>query len=501
MSASKTKIFFRIIGIIIFLFSIILGLITYNQSQTSHCVFPQGSKIDALDISNLSKEQAKQYLVSVYGKPLKLSIEGLEIDILIERTGYEFLYDDMVNRLDCDSGKAFDRFWQYIWNKETSNPIQVDLLYNFNETILGQTIDEEVVRLVEKTPVLPVRIPGTTRFTPGASGSTLDKERLIEQIKREVVKNERKTLLVEPIEIVSSTPSSEMIKEQVKEIIADSQFSGVVEMYARNLHNQEIVQLLTSDGVEYDPGVAFTAASTMKIPILLSTYWRYDNPLTEMMNSWIEEMIVFSENDPADRLMEQIDAVRGPLLVTNDMASLGFENTYIAGYFYLGAPLLNLYQTPANQRQDINVDPDVYNQTTPQEIGELLTMIYECAEEENSDLVSTSNGSITPEECGLIIDVLAKNKMGALIEAGLPENTTIAHKHGWSQEQDGLVHSFSDVGIVFGPENDFVLTIFLYSEDQLLFDVANPLVARISQAIYNAYNLNHQIAWPFPENE
>ena len=267
--------------------------------------------------------------------------------------------------------KAFDRFWQYIWNKETSNPIQVDLLYNFNETILGQTIDEEVVRLVEKTPVLPVRIPGTTRFTPGASGSTLDKERLIEQIKREVVKNERETLDVEPIEIVSSTPSSEMIKEQVKEIIADSQFSGVVEMYARNLHNQEIVQLLTSDGVEYDPGVAFTAASTMKIPILLSTYWRYDNPLTEMMNSWIEEMIVFSENDPADRLMEQIDAVRGPLLVTNDMASLGFENTYIAGYFYLGAPLLNLYQTPANRRQDINVDPDVYNQTTPQEIGEL----------------------------------------------------------------------------------------------------------------------------------
>jgi beta-lactamase class A len=306
---------------------------------------------------------------------------------------------------------------------------------------------------------------------------------------------------VEPIEIVSSTPSSEMIKEQVKEIIADSQFSGVVEMYARNLHNQEIVQLLTSDGVEYDPGVAFTAASTMKIPILLSTYWRYDNPLTEMMNSWIEEMIVFSENDPADRLMEQIDAVRGPLLVTNDMASLGFENTFIAGYFYLGAPLLNLYQTPANQRQDINVDPDVYNQTTPQEIGELLTMIYECAEEKNSDLVSTSNGSITPEECGLIIDVMAKNKIGALIEAGLPENTTIAHKHGWSQEQDGLVHSFSDVGIVLGPENDFVLTIFLYSEDQLLFDVANPLVARISQAIYNAYNLNHQIAWPFPENE
>ena len=162
-------------------------------------------------------------------------------------------------------------------------------------------------------------------------------------------------------------------------------------------------------------------------------------------------MIVYSENDPADRLMEQIDPIRGPLLVTNDMQSLGMENTFIGGYFYLGAPLLNLYQTPANQRSDININPDVYNQTTPEEIGKLLVMIYQCAKRSDSELINLSNGSITAEECNQIIEVLARNKMGALIEAGLPENTKIAHKHGWSQERDGLVHSFSDVGIVFGP--------------------------------------------------
>ena len=68
------------------------------------------------------------------------------------------------------------------------------------------------------------------------------------------------------------------------------------------------------------------------------------------------------------------------------------------------------------------------------------------------------------------------------------------------RNRDGLVHSFSDVGIINGPENDFVLTVFLFSDQQLLFDVANPLIARISQTIFNAYNLNHQISWPFPEN-
>jgi hypothetical protein len=85
------------------------------------------------------------------------------------------------------------------------------------------------------------------------------------------------------------------------------------------------------------------------------------------------------------------------------------------------------------------------------------------------------------------------------MEAGLPEGLKIAHKHGWSQEKDGLVHSFSDAGIVFGPEEDFVLAIFTYSPNQLLFDIANPFLARISQTIYNGFNPQHQIAWPFTE--
>jgi beta-lactamase class A len=197
--------------------------------------------------------------------------------------------------------------------------------------------------------------------------------------------------------------------------------------------------------------------------------------------------------------MEQIDPVRGPLLVTSDLQSLGLENSFIAGYFYLGAPLLNFYETPANQRSDAFISPDVYNQTTPGDIGHLLSMIHECSTESTAQLINQSQGKITQEECNLIIETLAANKMGALMEAGLPEGITIAHKHGWSQEKDGLVHSFSDAGIVFGPEEDFVLAIFTYSPNQLLFDVANLFIARISQTIYNGFNPHNQVAWPFEE--
>lgn len=496
----KTKSLIRIFGIVLIISSLVLSFLLFSQSQSTACTFPEGSTIGGINVGRYTKEQAKALLMSNFEQPLLLSIDNLEFELPIDQSGIKFNYDVMVDSLSCEQRSPFEIFWKFIWNRIEDNSINIDLLYSHDENVLQQVIDQQISPLVEKSPIPASRISGTTQYNPGEDGYSIEKAKLVESIHQEILKSERNLVRVEGRPVPPSPPTSQMIRDHLKEIIIESQFDGVVEVFAQNLATNEKTQLLMQNREDKEPGVAFTAASTMKIPILISTYWRNDLPLSEMMNEWIEFMVVYSENDPADRLMEQIDPIRGPLLVTNDMQSLGFENTFIGGYFYLGAPLLNLYQTPANQRMDVNINPDVYNQTTPEEIGELLVMIYQCAEKDRGKLVEESNGSITSEECYQIIEVLGRNQMGALIEAGLPENSIIAHKHGWSQERDGLVHSFSDVGIIYGPENDFVLSVFLFSEQQLLFDVANPLIARISQTIFNAYNLNHQIAWPFPEN-
>ncbi len=490
----------RIIGIFLVLSSIGLGLISFNQSHSNNCVFSPGSRIGEVDVSGLSKEQAISSLTAYYEVPLRINLNGVEKEIPIEQIGYEFQFVTMVEGLKCDTESKFDQFWNFIWNKTEKNPVQLDLVFNKNEEIIEDFIRREISPDLAKNPISPSRIPLTTRFNPGEAGSELNIAKLTVDIENQINSRDRDPILVETDDIPKPDLSPDILKEQVLEIINNAQFPGVIEIYSKNLTNNETFQILLSGGRELEPGVAFTAASTMKIPILLSTYWRNSEPLSELENNWIEAMIVRSENDPADRLMEQIDPVRGPLLVTNDIQSLGFTNTFIAGYFYLGASLLDFYQTPANQRTDVNINPDVYNQTTPQEIGELLGLIYQCSQGQETGLIQKTNGLLTADECQQIIDILARNEMGALIEAGLPEKTFIAHKHGWSQERDGLVHSFSDVAIVYGPESDFVLTIFLFSNEQLLFDVANPIIARVSQTIFNAYNLDHQVSWPFPEN-
>lgn len=90
-----------------------------------------------------------------------------------------------------------------------------------------------------------------------------------------------------------------------------------------------------------------------------------------------------------------------------------------------------------------------------------------------------------------MIELLAENRIGVLAQAGLPEGTKFAHKHGWILDYDGLIHNMSDVGIAYTPGGSYVLALYLYHPVQVVFDPANRLSADLSRAIYNYFNLSN----------
>ena len=223
---------------------------------------------------------------------------------------------------------------------------------------------------------------------------------------------------------------------------------------------------------------------------MISVLRRTESPTPEYITTMLQQMIMYSKNTDTDQLMEEvIDPVYGPIYVTEDLESMGLKNTFLGGYFYLGAPLLRRYETPANQRLDINLAPDVYNQTTPGEMGTLLEGVYHCAEDETGLLTQTFPGQLTQEECQFMIRLLIGDRLPYLITAGLPEGTQIAHKHGWIEELDGLLHTMSDAAIVYTPGGDYILTIYMYHPEHLIFDDGNRLMAQLSTTIYNFFNV------------
>jgi beta-lactamase class A len=194
--------------------------------------------------------------------------------------------------------------------------------------------------------------------------------------------------------------------------------------------------------------------------------------------------------------MESLDTFRGPLIVTEDMQRIGLENTFIAGYFCSAefpCPLLQRFTTPANQRTDVSTDPDPFNQTTPSDVGMLLADIYQCATAGGGALVAAYPDKINSQICQQMINFLAADKIGVLIEAGVPEGTQVAHKHGWiSEPSSGVIKNISDAGIVYTPGGNYVLVIFAYHPVQTVWEPVSALFAQMSQAVYNFYNLPSQ---------
>ncbi len=294
-----------------------------------------------------------------------------------------------------------------------------------------------------------------------------------------------------PVKKVSpNRPSFSNLEILLKQTIDLSGFEGSAEVYLLDLQTNRELNFAVDNGQTIKPDVAFTAASTMKIPIMVSVFRRTDEPTPQDIIDQMVLMIERSENDPADRLMEQVlDRNLGPLEVSDDLKALGLKDTFLAGYFYPGAPLLQAFKTPANQREDISTDPDRYNQTTPAELGMLLTDIYQCSETGGGTFAAVWPGKISQNECREMIDFLTHNDIPVLIQGGLPEGTRIAHKHGWITETDGLQHMAGDAAIVYTPGGNFVLVIFLHHPVQLVFDPANDLVIQLTQAVYNYFNM------------
>lgn len=466
----------------------VFQLVTYSRIRAS---FPAGTTIAGIPMSGITRQQAADRLVQVYGLPVELYYGDSLIQLKPANAGFELKLEAMLTEADRQrvDQPFWTGFWDYLWNRVPS-PISVPLSYTFAEERLRVYLRDEIASRYDMPPEAAMPIPGTTTFQAGRSGTLLDIDRAVLLIEDALRSPTTRVVNLSLNRTDPTRPSIQNLQVLLQQTIDLSGFDGYTEIYLLDLQTNQELNFGYTNGETYPPGVAFTAASTMKIPIMVSTLLRLDEPTPAEAANLLELMIKYSENDPADRLMETyMDVNLGPLEVTDDLTTLGLENTFIAGYFYPGAPLLQRLVTPANQRADIFTDPDAYNQTTSTDMGMLLNDIYQCAQNGGGTFAAAFPGEISQAECRTMISYLAANRIGVLIQAGLPDGTQVAHKHGWITELDGVIHTISDSGIVYTSSGNFIMVIYMWHPTQLVFDDANLLFARLTQGIYNYFIL------------
>jgi beta-lactamase class A len=489
------SLLFILAGVILFT----LQLVRFSRGWGN---FPSGMTVAGISVGSLSRQQAVERLRGAYSIPVELYYGEAVIQLAPSTVGFELELDNMLAAAELERIRQpfWQAFWNYLWGIPSSR-VNVPLRVNFSEERLHNYLAQEIAVRYDQAPTPALPVTGSVSFRPGIPGTSLDIERAIPLIEAALRSPAQRVVNLPLQRTTPGRPPLEYLQALVSQTLQRAEYTGDFGLYLQDLQSGQELNLLSAEGrpLPDQPDLAFSASSAIKIPLMVSAFRQFDldlqgnDPDVQNARALIEEMIVKSSHTPADELLEAyLGGSRAPLSVTEDVNQLGLQNTFLSGFFFPGAPLLTTVKTQANQRSDLTPTPDLLSQTTPSEIGSLLADIYHCAHTGGGNLIAVFPGEITQVECQQMIQILQKNQISILIQAGVPDGIPVAHKHGWVPDAFGVIRDVSDAAVVYTPGGSYVLVIFLHHPTQLVWDPISKLVADLSRAVFNYYNLPSQ---------
>ena len=456
------------------------------QYAGTRTTYPTGLTVGGVEVGHMTEEEARKELTAQYlDAPVKLLYKEDSFDLLPAQAEFVLNFDAMFAQAEEErTGQAFwPGFWGYLWGR----PYKVDpvpLVADYNKEALRNVL-EEISSVVDLPAQPPQPIPGTTKFQYGTPGTETNIEASFADIEAALYRNREREarLVVEPKE-----PERPNINLLARLLVNRLQ---VYEQDTSGMASVFIMDLNTGAEININAGEAVSALDLMKIPIVLETYHTIDQLPTLSQRQLISDTLVVNpENTSANELLALIgaegDPVQGAAQVTATMQRLGLANTFIVGPYDAGLPAgQRTPETPANSVEVLRANPSPVMQTTAEDIGTLLSMIYYCATGQGGALPAAFPGEDWQRECLEMLDYMQKNKIGSLLEEGVPSEVNVAHRHGWTGDTN------VDAGIVFSPGGDYVIVEVLYKPEWLEWEVSAPLMADVSEATYNYFNLDN----------
>lgn len=259
--------------------------------------------------------------------------------------------------------------------------------------------------------------------------------------------------------------------------------------YSNRFASVFVLDLRSGDSFTLHDDVAYSGMSLTKIPILATYFQRHDGPLSEEDAYLLANTMMCSENITTNRLLEIIgdgDPYAGAQRVTGFMQALDLSGTFLVSPYTTGieppadatpAPAVSTIVTGADQT---SAQPDPFNQMVPSDLGWLLAAMYQCAQDGTGLLMERFPGAFTVQECRQMLRAMDANEIGVFLEAGVPQGTSVMHKHGWISDTHG------DAGLVVAPDAAYVFVAALYGETWLEFELSAPVMAELSRRTWNA---------------
>jgi beta-lactamase class A len=455
--------------------------------------------VAGVTVTGLTESEAAAAWESVYQQPIELQYQGYPIQLLPSAIGFRVNSTQMLEEIRAQVGtntSYWADFWNYLWQKPSS-PIRIDLLADFSEAKL-RTFLEDLAARYDRGASTALFDSNTLTFSSGAAGARLDIRKSIEAIQAVLFKpRDRQATLVMENEGARAA-DMKTLKDAIKTYFDQVGFASDG---PSTLASVGVIDLQNGQELWINPDIAYSAMSTIKIPILINIFSKLAFAPDDDVKWLMGASILCSNNSASNFLMqitgtganEQAKLADGLRQVSKTVEGLGDKYTFINAPLYVGQAGWSINDNPPPvPNPNFDAKPDRWSRTTAEDMAVLLQEIYDCAEY-GSGLAAAMPGSFTQTECKQMIELLSGNIINRLIELGAPAGTRVAHKNGWGGTPTGGAN-VSDAAIVFTPGGNYILSAYMW-EAQANQDGIGSLkpwetIEGVSRIVYNYFNPN-----------
>ena len=460
----------------------VVGFLLYRgiQWRLSRTALPEGSVIARLDVSGLSMPQAAEKVTEAYQAPVFLYHSEEHVELDPHNVGFVLDTEAMMSRAQqqLDAREDWISLVAFIL-KRPVQAVKVPLIATYDTAGLRAML-QSIAGFLDQPATAPGILTRDDEVTEGQAGFVTDIESSIVVAEAALFRPDNRVAQLALVEEQPPEMSLELLAEVINSKLQS--FDGLGSVFVMDLESGDEI------GIHED--VVMSGLSILKIAIFVEAFRVMDGPPNAYQQQLLLDTATRSSNFGANLLLHEVagenNTYKGADILTESMRKLGLVNTFMAVPYDATPPAYRqtTYVTPANSTGELLTQPDPTMQSTAEEIGSLLAMIYYCSKG-GGPLLAIYPEELTPDECQAIIDLMVLNEEGNLIRFGVPEGTPVSHKHGWARA------THADAGIVFSPGGDFVIVEYLDQPgDWLLADVSFPILREIARATYNYFNMD-----------
>ncbi len=272
-------------------------LVAFSRQRAS---LPRGLVIAGVSVGGLDRTEASERLLQVYGSAVELHYGDQVFWLSPAAAGFSADVEGMLAAAELirTGGSFWAEFWDYLWNRPgevEQIPLRAEISASQMEAAL-----RDIAARYDQPPTAVQPVPGTSSFRPGQPGEVLDISRATELLGAVLRQPSDRRLNLPVVEGDAPRASLSTLATLLKQNIDVAGFDGLAVLYLQDLRSGDELLLGRYRNAEFqlDPDIAFTAASTIKIPIMIAFYQAFDEPLDEEADRWLREMITESRQRP-----------------------------------------------------------------------------------------------------------------------------------------------------------------------------------------------------------